>query len=64
MPSQEVVAWVQVFQVISNNPEAYQQWARTMPQRSQFLAKTLAMAQLEKSDNGNEHCDVRPTETQ
>ena len=40
---------------ISNNPEAYQQWARTMHQRSQFLAKTLAMAQLEKGDNGNEH---------
>ena len=40
---------------ISNNPEAYQQWAKTMDQRSQFLAKTLAVAQLEKGDNGNEH---------
>ena len=35
-----------------------------MHQRSQFLAKTLAMAQLEKGDNGNEHCDMRPTEIQ
>ena len=47
---------------VSNNPEAYQRWARTMHQRSQFLAKTLAMAQLEKGDNGNEYCDLRPTE--
>ena len=30
---------------ISNNPEAYQRWARTKHQRSQFLAKTLAIAQ-------------------
>ena len=35
-----------------------------MHQRSQFLAKTLAMAQLEKGDNGNENCDLRPTEIQ
>ena len=33
-----------------------------MHQRSQFLAKTLAMAQLEKGDNGKENCDLRPTE--
>ena len=49
---------------ISNNSEAYQRWARTMHQRSQFLAKTLEMAQLEKGHNGNEHCDLRPTEIQ
>ena len=35
-----------------------------MQQRSQFLAKTLATAQLEKSDNRNEQCDLRPTEIQ
>ena len=33
-----------------------------MHQRSQFLAKTLAMAQLEKGDNGNENFDLQPTE--
>ena len=33
---------------ISNNPEAYQQWTRTMHQRSQFFTKTLAMTQLER----------------
>ena len=49
---------------ISNNPEAYQRWTRTMHQRSQFLAKILVTAQLEKGDNGNEHCDLRPTEIQ
>ena len=48
----------------SNNPEAYQRWARTVHQRSQFLAKTLAMAQLKKGDNENGHCDLRPTEIQ
>ena len=47
---------------ISNNPETYQQWARAMHQRSQFLAKTLVMVQLEKDDNRNEHCDLQPTE--
>ena len=35
-----------------------------MQQRSQFLAKTLATAQLEKSDNRNEQWDLRPTEIQ
>ena len=49
---------------ISNNPEAYQRWERTMHQRSQFIAKTLEMAQLEKGDNGKGHCDLRPTEIQ
>ena len=37
----------------SNKPETYQRWARTMHQRSKFLAKILAMAQLEKGNNGN-----------
>ena len=37
---------------ISNNLQTYQRWARTVHQRSQFLAKTLAMTQLEKGDNG------------
>ena len=46
---------------ISNNPEAYQRWARTIHQRSQFLAKSLTMAQLEKGDNRNEHCDLQLT---
>ena len=40
---------------ISNNQEVYQQWARTMHQQN------LAMAQLEKSDNGNEHYDLGPS---
>ena len=31
---------------INNDPEAYQRWARTMNQRIQLLAKTLAMTQL------------------
>ena len=35
-----------------------------MLQRSQFLAKTLSIAQLEKGDNGNEHCYPKPTEIQ
>ena len=40
---------------ISNNPSA-------IHQQRQFLAKTLAIAQLEKADNGNEHCDpIRDT---
>ena len=43
---------------ISNNREVYQQWARTMHQEN------LAMAQLEKSDNGNEHYDLGPSEIQ
>ena len=30
----------------------------------QFLAKILAMAQLEKRDNGNEQCDLQPTAIQ
>ena len=33
-------------------------------QQSQFLAKHLAIAQLEKSDNGNDKCQLRPTEIQ
>ena len=49
---------------IRNNPEAYQQWAGTMHQGSQFLAKTLVMAQLEKGDNGNENCDLLAAEIQ
>ena len=57
MPNQEVVAWVGI-SGISNNREAYQRWTRIMYQRNQFLAKTLAMTQLEKGDNGNEHCDL------
>ena len=40
---------------ISYNPQAYQRWARTVHQQSQFLPKTLAMTQLENGDNGNEH---------
>ena len=51
MPNQEVVAWVGI-SGISNNPGAYQRWTRIMHQRNQFLAKTLAMTQLEKGDNG------------
>ena len=49
---------------IRNNPEAYKRWVRMRHQRSQFLAKTLEMGQLEKGDNGNEHCDLRPAQTQ
>ena len=49
---------------INKNPENYQWWARTMHQRSQFLAKTLAMAQLEKGDNGNEQYNLQSTAIQ
>ena len=45
---------------IRNNRETFKRWARTMHQRSQFLAKTLEIGQLEKGDNGNEHCHLRP----
>ena len=44
----------------SNKPETYQRWARAMHQRSKFLAKILAMAQLEKGNNGNEQWYLRP----
>ena len=35
-----------------------------MYQRSQYLAKHLAIAQLEKGDNGNDKCHLRPTKIQ
>ena len=49
---------------ISNNPEAYQRWKRIMHQRSQFLSKTLATAQLEKGDTVDEFSDLRSTKIQ
>ena len=45
---------------ISNNTEAGQK----MYQRSQFFAKHLVITQLEKGDNGNDKCHLRPTEIQ
>ena len=39
---------------ISNNLETYQRWTRAVYQRSQFLAKTQAIAQLEKGVNGKD----------